>query len=49
MWRQDVAITPDGWFDWMRRKPGPPDKVYSQRNAVDFYVALRRRLLRRLG
>jgi hypothetical protein len=39
MWRQDVAITPDGWFDWMRRKPGPPDKVYSQRNAVDFYVA----------
>jgi len=34
-----VAITPDGWFDWMRREPGPPDKVYSQPNAVDFYVA----------
>jgi len=34
-----VAITPDGWFDWMRRVAGPPDKVYSQRNAVDFYVA----------
>jgi hypothetical protein len=34
-----VAITPEGWFDWMRREPGPPDKVYTQRNAVDFYVA----------
>lgn len=34
-----MAITPDGWFDWMRREPGPPDKVYSQPNAVDFYVA----------
>jgi hypothetical protein len=34
-----MAITPDGWFDWMRREPGPPDKVYSQTNAVDFYVA----------
>lgn len=34
-----MAITPDGWFDWMRREPGPPDKVYGQRNAVDFYVA----------
>ncbi len=34
-----MAITPDGWFDWMRREPGPPDKVYSLPNAVDFYVA----------
>jgi len=34
-----VTLTPDGWFDWMRRAPGPSDKVYSQRNAVDFYVA----------
>jgi hypothetical protein len=34
-----VAISPDGWFDWMRREPGPPDKLYSQPNAVDFYVA----------
>jgi len=34
-----VAITSDGWFDWMRREPGPPDKVYSETNRVDFYVA----------
>lgn len=34
-----MAITADGWFDWMRREPGPPDKVYSERNRVDFYVA----------
>lgn len=23
-------ITPDGWFDWMERVPGPADKVYSE-------------------
>ncbi len=34
-----MTLTPDGWFDWMKREPGPPDKVYSQPNAVDFYVA----------
>jgi hypothetical protein len=34
-----LAISPDGWFDWMRREPGPPDKVYSEPNRVDFYVA----------
>ena len=34
-----MAITADGWFDWMRREPGPPDKVYSETNRVDFYVA----------
>jgi hypothetical protein len=34
-----MAITPDGWFDWMRREPGPLDKVYSETNSVDFYVA----------
>ncbi len=34
-----MAITPDGWFDWMQAEPGPPDKVYTQPNAVDFYVA----------
>jgi hypothetical protein len=34
-----MAISPDGWFDWMRRQPGPLDKVYSERNTVDFYVA----------
>ena len=34
-----MAITPDGWFDWTRQKPGPTDKLYSQRNSVDFYVA----------
>jgi len=34
-----VAISADGWFDWMRREPGPPDKVYSESNRVDFYVA----------
>jgi hypothetical protein len=34
-----VAISADGWFDWMRREPGPPDKVYGETNRVDFYVA----------
>jgi hypothetical protein len=34
-----VAISSDGWFDWMRRVPGPADKAYSQPNSVDFYVA----------
>jgi hypothetical protein len=34
-----MAITSDGWFDWMRRQPGPPDKLYSETNRVDFYVA----------
>ncbi len=34
-----MAVTSDGWFDWMQREPGPPDKLYSQPNAVDFYVA----------
>jgi hypothetical protein len=34
-----VAITADGWFDWTRREPGPPDKVYGETNRVDFYVA----------
>ena len=24
-----MAITPDGWFDWAERRPGPADKVYS--------------------
>lgn len=27
-------ITSDGWFDWMERRPGPSDKVYSQGNTV---------------
>ena len=27
-------ISQDGWFDWMERRPGPSDKIYSQRNAV---------------
>jgi hypothetical protein len=34
-----MSLTPDGWFDWMQRVPGPPDKRYTQPNAVDFYVA----------
>lgn len=24
-----MGLTPDGWFDWAERKPGPVDKVYS--------------------
>lgn len=27
-------ITPDGYFDWAIRDPGPPEKQYSQRNSV---------------
>jgi hypothetical protein len=34
-----VAISHDGWFDWMRREPGPADKVYTETNRADFYVA----------
>ena len=34
-----MAVTAGGWFDWMRIESGPPDKVYSERNRVDFYVA----------
>ena len=34
-----MAISPDGWFDWMQREPGPPDRVYSKPNAADFDVA----------
>lgn len=29
-----MSITPDGWFDWSIREPGPPEKVYPQRNAM---------------
>jgi len=32
------VITPDGWLDWAKRDPGPPDKVYSQPNASIGYV-----------
>jgi len=31
-------ITPDGWFDFAERVPGPPDKVYSEPNVVQGYV-----------
>lgn len=27
-----------GWFDWMRRVPGPPDKVYTEVNNHAFVV-----------
>lgn len=26
-------ITPDGWFDWAERQPGPPEKVWPDVNA----------------
>ena len=31
-------ITDDGWFDWMERRPGPPDKVYSGDNSVRIWL-----------
>jgi len=34
-----MTVTTDGWFDWMRREPGPEDKAYAQPNRVDFLVA----------
>jgi len=34
-----VALTEDGWLDWASRDTGPPEKTYSSRNTVDFYVA----------
>jgi hypothetical protein len=29
----------DGWLDWTERVPGPPDKVYRERNVAAGYVA----------
>mgnify|MGYP001592820203 CR=1 FL=1 len=26
-----MSLTPDGWFDWMARDPGPPEKQYFDR------------------
>lgn len=46
-------ITPDGWFDWAIRDPGPADKVYSEpcrsegvifHSAVGYYGGWRSRL-----
>ncbi len=31
-------LTGDGWFDWMDRVPGPPDKVYAKRNTAQIYL-----------
>ncbi len=31
-------ITGDGWFDWMDRVSGPPDKVYAKRNTAKIYL-----------
>jgi hypothetical protein len=31
-------ITPDGWFDWAERNPGPAEKVYSEPNSAIGYV-----------
>jgi len=33
-----MAITPDGWFDWMERGPGPAEKVYSVRNSAKMFL-----------
>jgi hypothetical protein len=32
------VITPDGWFDWMERVPGPADKVYSAPCTSEIYI-----------
>lgn len=31
-------ITQDGWLDWAERRPGPPDKVYTQRNTAEWFL-----------
>lgn len=31
-------IDDSGWFDWMERRPGPPDKVYSGDNSVKIWL-----------
>lgn len=31
-------IDSQGWLDWAERRPGPPDKVYSQPNTAQGYV-----------
>lgn len=28
----------DGIFDWMEQRPGPSDKVYSERNSVELFI-----------
>lgn len=33
-----MGLTPDGWFTFAERYPGPPDKVYSQPNTAQIYV-----------
>jgi len=33
-----MPLSPDGWFDWCERVPGPADKVYSDRNSVKMYL-----------
>lgn len=34
-----MSITADGWIDWATRKPGIPDKVYSQPNSGKYGIA----------
>lgn len=31
-------ITQDGWFSWMRRVPGPADKVYAEENTAEVLI-----------
>lgn len=31
-------ITPDGWFDWAERHPGPPEKLWGDVNALQGVV-----------
>ena len=34
-----MSITPDGWFSFAQREPGPADKVYSQQNSAEWFIA----------